>query len=153
MLKNQPKMRTYCAFKNAVKMEKYISDVKSIERRTLLSKFRLSDHRLEVEVGRYHRPKKNPEERICTKCNILEDEIHCLMSCDLNKEIREQLFEQIERHRPLFRHMNTKDRFIYLMQSDEPNLCPLIQSFIVNCVKASYDLKSSLNTAPNVQPL
>ena len=75
------------------------------------------------------------------------------MSCDLNKEIREQLFEQIEHHRPLFRHMNTKDRFIYLMQSDEPNLCPLIQSFIVNCAKASYDLKSSLNTAPNVQPL
>ena len=58
MLKNQPKMRTYSAFKIAVKIEKYISNVKSIERRTLLSKFRLSDHRLEVEVGRYHRPKR-----------------------------------------------------------------------------------------------
>ena len=153
ILKNQPKMRTYCTFKTAFKTEKYISNVNNIERRTLLSKFRLSDHRLEVETGRYHRPKKNPEERICTKCNILEDEIHCLMTCDINTEIREQLFEEIEHQHPIFRHMNTKDQFIYLMQNDDPNLCPLIQSFIVNCVKASYDLKSSLNTAPNTQPL
>ena len=127
--------------------------MKSIEKRTLLSKFRLSDHRLEVEVGRYHRPKKNPEERICPKCNILEDEIHCLMACNINSEIREQLFEQIEHQHPVFRHMNVKDRFIYLMHNDDHNLCPLIQNFIVNCVTASYDLKRSLNTAPNVQPL
>ena len=124
-----------------------------VEKRTLLSKFRLSDHLLEVEVGRCHRPKKNPEDRICTKCNILEDEIHCLMACDINREIREELFEQIERQHPVFRHMNTKYWFIYLMQNDDPNLCPLIQSFIENCVRASYDLNSSLNSAPNVQPL
>ena len=59
----------------------------------------------------------------------------------------------VEHQHPIFRHMNTKDCFLYLMQCDEPSLCPLIQSFNVNCVKASYDLKSSLKTAPNVQPL
>ena len=79
--------------------------------------------------------------------------MHCLMACDVNREIREQLFEQIEHKHPICRHMNTKDRPIHLMQSDDPNLCPLIQSFIVNCVQASYDLKNSLNTASNVQPL
>ena len=89
--------------------------MKSIEWRTLLSKFKLSDHRLEVEVGRYQRPKKNPEEKIWTKCNILEDEIHCLLTCYINREIGEQLFEQIEHQYPIFRHMNNKDRFIYLM--------------------------------------
>ena len=47
VLKNQPKMRTYIAFKTAFKVENYISSVTSIEKRTLLSKFRLSDHRLE----------------------------------------------------------------------------------------------------------
>ena len=98
----------------------------SLEKRTLLSKFRLSHHRLEVEVGRYHRPKKNPGDRICTKCNILEVEIHCLMACDINREIREQLFKQIERQHRVFRHLNTKDRFIYLMEKDDPDLCPLI---------------------------
>ena len=113
MLKNQPKMKAYCAFKTTFKIENQILSMKSIEQRTLLGKFRLSDHRLEVEVGRYHRPKKNPEEGICPSRNILEDEIHCLMACDIKREIREVLFEQIERQNPLFRHMNTKDRFIY----------------------------------------
>ena len=88
MLKSQPKMRTYCAFKNTFKIENDILSLKSIEKRTLLSKFRLSDHRLEVDVSRYHRPKKNPEERLCPSCNILEDEINCLMACDINREIR-----------------------------------------------------------------
>ncbi len=38
MLKNQLKMRTYSTSKTTVKIEKYVSNVKSVERRTLLSK-------------------------------------------------------------------------------------------------------------------
>lgn len=88
--------------------------------------------------------------RIFTKCNILEDH---LLPCDINREIREQLFEQIEHEHPFFRHLNTKDLFIYLVQHDDTNVCPLIQRFIVVCLKASYDLKRSLGIALNAKPL
>ena len=79
-LKNQPKMRTYCLFKDNVKFEPYLANEKNIKTRTAVSKFRLSDHRLEIEIGRYFRPPKKPEERLCTICNTTEDEIHCLLT-------------------------------------------------------------------------
>ena len=53
---------------------------------------------------------------------------------DINREMREQLLEQIERQHLVCRYMNTKDRFIYLMQNDDLTLRPLITKFIVNCV-------------------
>ena len=46
-------------------MEPYLSKVESI---------RLSDHRLETESGRYHRPRKELEDRKCQTYDVLEDE-------------------------------------------------------------------------------
>ena len=40
-------------------MEPYLSEIDLLPSRVMISKFRLSDHRLEKESGRYHRPKKN----------------------------------------------------------------------------------------------
>jgi hypothetical protein len=42
--------------------------------RKILTKFRISDHKLEIEIGRY---KKVPrEQRICKACKVLDDEKH-----------------------------------------------------------------------------
>ena len=43
---------------------------------------RLSNHKLAIETGRYSRPFKKPEERICPICKIeMEDEYHFLNIC------------------------------------------------------------------------
>ena len=115
--------------------------------RTIVSKFRLSDHRLEIEIGRYFRPPKKPEERICTFCNTMEDEIHCLMTCNLNSEERKELFDVISSTKPVFNCLDTKSKFIYLMNETNTPLNHAINKFIENCLKSSYGAKQTYEPA------
>ena len=146
-VKNQPKMRTYCLFKDNVKMESYLMHETNIITRTIVSKFRLSDHRLEIEIGRYFRPPKKPEERICTFCNTMEDEIYCLMTCNLNSEERKELFDEISSAKPVFNCLDTKSKFIYLMNETNTQLNHAINKFIENCLKSSYGAKQTYEPA------
>ena len=62
----------------------------------LISKFRISDHSLEIETGRY---KKVPrEQRICQFCdnNNIDDEVHFFFTCELNKQLRTSLFSDFD---------------------------------------------------------
>ena len=54
----------------------------------MLAKLRLSDHKLEIETGRYQRPKVDKDKRICRLWNTseVENEIHFLMQCNPYKQ-------------------------------------------------------------------
>ena len=59
-----------------------------------MTKLRLSNHREAIETGRYMRPYKKPNERICPLCRKeAEDEKHFLLSCPVYQEKRKSLFE------------------------------------------------------------
>ena len=51
------------------------------ENRIIISRWRLSSHKLHIETGRYKIPKVPTADRKCQICNILEDEYHALFSC------------------------------------------------------------------------
>ena len=51
------KLRTYSLFKTDVGLEKFLIEVKNIKARQALTKFRLSNHTLNIERGRYTSPK------------------------------------------------------------------------------------------------
>ena len=42
--------------------------------RTVITRWRLSNHRLNIETGRYTKPKTPREDRVCSMCMVLEDE-------------------------------------------------------------------------------
>ena len=58
-----------------------------------LSRFRLSSHSLEVEIGRYFNIPRN--ERICPLCttNSIENEHHFLLVCPMCKDLRRKSFK------------------------------------------------------------
>ena len=53
-----------------------------------LSKFRLSSHTLAIEQGRYRRIER--ENRVCSFCNLVEDEYHFILVCPLYNDLRSQ---------------------------------------------------------------
>ena len=60
----------------------------------ILTKFRISDHKL--EIGRY---KKVPrDQRICKACKVLDDEKHFFLHCHINYNIRNSLIQEIENY-------------------------------------------------------
>ena len=80
-------------FKSLLNVEKYLTiDILPYYKRSL-SRFRCSNHKLNIEYGRYFNT--NREDRICFYCFlhkndlILEDEYHAFLICDEFKEIRE----------------------------------------------------------------
>ncbi len=67
----------------------YLTHPNKIYRKNI-SKFRVSDHNLLIETGRY---KKIPrEQRLCSVCKILDDECHFFFKCKINQKIKEELF-------------------------------------------------------------
>ena len=89
---DKSKLRTYAIFKKDIGFEKYLPNIKNPTRRAILTKFRLSNHKLKIEVGRYTNIPK--EMRFCHFCpNMVETESHFLFYCTAYKPIRTTMYE------------------------------------------------------------
>ena len=60
------------------------------EKRKIISRWRLSSHKLRVETGRYSIPKIDPANRLCKICLVFEDESHSLFHCRAHRSYREK---------------------------------------------------------------
>ena len=81
--------------------------------RQLLSKFRVSDHNLEVELGRYRNIPRN--DRKCQICNKLDDEYHFFLDCNINTLLRNQLFNKILTFNPNFISDQPLNKLSYIL--------------------------------------
>ena len=95
-----------------------------IKYRVSLSKFRLSSHRLQIELGRYTRPKTPAENRICRCCedNVVEDEIHFLLTCKRYSDIRSEMLDTAQSVIPHILSQNLDDKFVSLLSCDNLNI-------------------------------
>jgi hypothetical protein len=59
------------------------------------TKFRISDHSLEIEKGRYN--KTTCEERLCKNCGVIEEEAHFILKCKVNEKIKKVKFSHFTR--------------------------------------------------------
>ena len=118
------KMRTYRKVKKIdnYRCEDYLQQVTNIRHRTTMTKLRLSDHRLAMETGRYMRPYKKPNERICPLCKKeAEDEKHFLISSSVYQEKRKSLFECISKKFKLpIVKMPAENIFLLLLNPPRP---------------------------------
>ena len=129
---SNPVLRTYRLFKNNHCMESYLSQVKNNKYRICLTKFRVSSHRLRIEVGRHQRPKLPLEQRICTFCNAneIDDEVHLVKNCQFHNEERRILLNKIQRH---FNSINHEDMLTPLVQSDCFEVQNAFGKFLYSC--------------------
>ena len=56
--------------------------------RFIITRWRLSNHDLKIETGRYTRPTTPREQRTCDVCGVLEDEYHAIFVCPRYNELR-----------------------------------------------------------------
>ena len=91
------KLRTHRKVKFIFGYETYISDIRNISHRNILTRFRTSKHKLHIETGRYTCPITPVENRICSHCNSksVEDEFHFLMYCPRFENHRRELFSNV----------------------------------------------------------
>ena len=94
-LSRNPILRTYSMFKTEFRFEKYLEAITDCRYRTAMTKLRSSSHTLEIERGRYTKPKTDISERLCPLCNAVEDEKHFLVNCKLYEAERLRFFSKL----------------------------------------------------------
>ena len=113
--KASSKLRTYALLKTRIGMEEYLTEIRNTSIRKQLSKLRLSNHRLAIEVGR-HQGVHDPGLRHCTFCDeVAECEIHFLINCPVYSHLRAPLLEAVICTNPTFQYYPDKEKFISVM--------------------------------------
>ena len=124
------KLRTYALFKKIFEYENYLDFHTDFRKRRLVTKLRISAHKLEIEAGRYQgkatTKRKKPEKRLCKLCDLkeIEDEKHVLMSCQNYSTIRRETFESLNNIFPGLPevHVCEAEKFIFLIQCKDYEL-------------------------------
>ena len=90
------KLTTYFKLKQKFGFERYLSYTKKkLNNIGDLCKFRISAHKLNIEVGHYNKTPRN--ERFCKKCNTgeIEDEMHFLLLCNHFETDRKNILDLV----------------------------------------------------------
>ncbi len=130
---NTSKLFLYNKLKSDIKPAEYLKCANSNSRK-ILTKFRISDHNLEVELGRY---KNIPRElRHCKICKVLDDERHFFFNCQINNSLRTRFLNLISNNNPDFKQLDPLNKIVYLLNSDM-DVLPIVVDFI----KQSLELR------------
>ena len=136
------KLRTYALFKTQMGCEKYLHEIKNVGTRQSLTKFRLSNHILNIEKGRHTTPKTPKELRFCPFCpNNVEDEVHFLLSCPVYRIPRRDMINTMTKENPSFFEDNKENQFIELMKPENAQ-------FMSKVVQNLFDIRQYLSEKP-----
>ena len=89
------KLEFYQKFKVNYETESYLDIIRTFDQRRVFTKFRISNHNLAIESGRYTNTLTN--DRICVFCslNAIESEEHMLLNCTLYNSLRNHFFDKM----------------------------------------------------------
>ena len=89
--KRNTKLEIYGQIKDKFEREPYLEEIANFQLRKIITKFRCSDHKLEIEIGRHNNiPREN---RLCKTCLVdIENEMHFLCNCPRYNDVRAYYF-------------------------------------------------------------
>ena len=124
------KLRTFRLFKYIYQYEPYLDIITDFETRKSFCKFRISSHRLNIELGRHQRIEI--EKRICNKCSMgaVEDEIHAAMHCSKFDKSRQELFKTISQQNDYFNAMDERQKFIWMFSNEDRYIIQAVSKFV-----------------------
>ena len=126
-----PKAVTYATFKRTVHYEKYLEQIKNFKYKKSLSRFRLSNHDLLIEKGRYMRPKLERHERKCFNCESeIEDEQHFVVKCPFYTEERQKLFDCCKNESRNFDSLTDDEKFIFILTNESLTITTTLAKFV-----------------------
>ncbi len=136
--KPDSKLRTYKTFKSTTFLENYLLEITDVEKRKEFTKLRISSHKLQIELGRYTRPKTLLENRTGKLCNSdsVEDEAHFLLLCPFYKRERDILFEALKSF-TIIDQLSDENKFIFLINynSGDVEVLKHVLNFINICTE------------------
>ena len=134
-LENSSKLTFYSTFKTDHNLENYLVFIKDPYKRKCLSRLRVSNHNLQIEIGRYQNIPR--EERLCKICNSgeVENETHLLLSCKAYEQSRANLRSSLENASSDEINLNSQTLSADLMKSTDNEIITKLSKFVYSCFK------------------
>ena len=128
-IEHSSKLYFYSTLKTEYELEKYLTVIKNTNHRRTLTRFRISNHKLMIECGRYHNIPH--DERICKLCtsNEIENEEHLLFSCQAYDNIRQNILTGL----PNNTHQGDRNLSVDLLKSTDDETILKLSKFIYSC--------------------
>ena len=123
-IENNPIMRTYRFIKKDFHIEPYLTKVSNYKYRHSITKLRTSSHDLMIEKGRHHANRQI--------CNVVEDEAHFLLSCNLFISERQRLYNSLNLQEVAY-NMNNSELILCLLGTNDQRHLELVGQFIYAC--------------------
>lgn len=138
------KLEFFKGLKDNHEGENYLDQIQNFDQRRIITKFRISNHKLAIETGRYFKEKVQAHLRHCQCCNnhAIESEMHMLYHCPLYDNERKEFFQKINYTNP----NNNCDlsKYTYeLFNSDNPNTIYYLSKYIQKCFKLREETLSN----------
>ena len=95
---------------------------------------KMSSHRLAIELGRWVRPTRIPiDERKCSLCQVLEDEYHFVLECNVYAELRYKYIPKYYWKRP------SMYKFVELLNTTNMKILRNLSIYIyISCFSMSH---------------
>jgi hypothetical protein len=133
-IENSTKLSFYGSFKQQYKLEEYLNIIKEPSQRRIFSKFRISNHKLEIEFGRYKTVRR--EERICKNCDSskVENEFHFLFECKKYEDLQNDSQNILKQYFQMDISNNSKKKLLNkIMSLNDPVIFDILSSHISKC--------------------
>ena len=126
------KLRTFKTFKEAYKLENYLSIGIEMEKVFKSAKLRISNHQLENEQAFQCRYKKIPPgNRFCMVGDgQVENEFHFIMKCKTYDQLRNQIFKELNTFIAPFRDFRHTETFQFLMGTNDTEVLEMFVKFV-----------------------
>ena len=133
-----PIVRTYALYKHSFEFEPYLKQISNARYRNALTKLRVSSHSLAIERGRHLGTAI--QERLCTVCNVIEDEKHFLFECCTNEELRFIFNSRVSQLYPQYQYLDSDQKLVFLFKIENEQLITWVGKFVYNsfCLREEY---------------
>ena len=131
---NSQKLEFYSVFKDSYTPSIYLDGPRKNPNWKTLVKLRISNHKLNIETGRYNKISRC--DRICPVCSLdIEVEIHFLFDCAKYSSIRDDFFNKIANRIPNYKHIPISTLIIQLMNSTDYYLNKQSVQYVTSCLE------------------
>ena len=121
-------------------IETYLDEIKEQKYRIALSRLRTSSHILEIERGRHAKPKIPYDNRLCPKCNTVEDEKHFIIHCKMYEQERNEMFSRIRIKYKTKTNLEQNMSYEELMCHEDPLVMNALGKYVYNAFKKRHQL-------------
>ena len=127
-------MQCYLALKRQYSVADYLTTVTDTKHRTTLTKYRLCEHSLAIETGRYKKSWLPKEERFCQLCkeDKVETELHFLTECTKLQPVRTKYFPKFKHKHPEFDQI-TNIKKLPILLGEHKESCCLAAEYVYTC--------------------